>query len=55
MLLLYLLLVAGGDILLVYLISGYTALNILKAVLFMAFNALLMLSVSLQAAHYSQP
>jgi hypothetical protein len=30
MLLLYLLLMAEGDVLLVYLISGYTALNTLK-------------------------
>jgi ABC-type transport system involved in multi-copper enzyme maturation permease subunit len=47
MLLLYLLLMAGGVITLVYLLSGYTPPNMLKGVLLMAFNALLLLSVSL--------
>lgn len=47
MLLLYLLLMAGGVIALVYLLSGYAAPNMLIGVLLMAFNALLLLSVSL--------
>lgn len=47
MLLLYLLLMAGGVLSLVYLLSGYTPPNMLKGVLLMAFNALLLLSVSM--------
>ncbi len=46
MLMLYLLLMAGGVMLAVYLLAGYTAPNALRGLLLMAFNALLLLSVS---------
>ena len=47
MLLLYLLLMSGGVILIVYGISGYTAPNILPGLALVGLNALLLLSVSL--------
>lgn len=47
MLVLYLLLMAGGTMALVYLISGYAAPNTLRSFLFLWLNALLLLSVSL--------
>jgi Cu-processing system permease protein len=46
MLLLYLLLMGGGVMLVVYLLSGYTAPNAAQGLLLMAFNAVLLLSVS---------
>jgi ABC-type transport system involved in multi-copper enzyme maturation permease subunit len=47
MLSLYLLLMAGGTILLVYLISGYTAPNVLRGLGLLWLNAILLLGVSL--------
>ena len=47
MLTLYLLLMAGGTIVLVYLISGYLAPNVLRGVVFLWMNAVLLLGVSL--------
>jgi ABC-type transport system involved in multi-copper enzyme maturation permease subunit len=47
MLSLYLLLMAGGTILLVYLISGYTAPNLLRGLSLLWLNAILLLGVSL--------
>ena len=47
MLSLYLLLMAGGTILLVYLISGYTAPNVLRGLSLLWLNAILLLGVSL--------
>jgi ABC-type transport system involved in multi-copper enzyme maturation permease subunit len=47
MLSLYLLLMAGGTILLVYLISGYTAPNVLRGMGLLWLNAILLLGVSL--------
>jgi Cu-processing system permease protein len=47
MLLLYLLLMGGGVLGVVYLLTGYTAPNALQGLALMAFNALLLLSVSL--------
>lgn len=47
MLLLYLLLMGGGVLALVYLLTGYTAPDPLKGLALMALNALLLLSVSL--------
>lgn len=47
MLLLYQLLMAGGVVLVVYLLTGYTAPNLLRGLPLIAFNALLLLSVSL--------
>jgi len=46
MLLAYLLLMAGGVMGVVYLISGYTPPNALRGLVWMGFNALLLLSVS---------
>ena len=47
MLSLYLLLMAGGTVLLVYLISGYTAPNIMRGLGLLWMNAILLLGVSL--------
>ena len=47
MLSLYLLLMAGGTILLVYLISGYTAPNVMRGLSLIWLNAILLLGVSL--------
>lgn len=47
MLTLYLLLMAGGTIALVYLISGYLAPNVLSGLVFLWLNAVLLLGVSL--------
>jgi ABC-type transport system involved in multi-copper enzyme maturation permease subunit len=47
MLTLYLLLMAGGTILLVYLISGYVAPNVLRGLVLLWMNAVLLLGVSL--------
>ena len=47
MLTLYLLLMAGGTIVLVYLISGYLAPNVLRGLVFLWMNAVLLLGVSL--------
>ena len=47
MLLLYLLLMAGGVMAVVYVLTGYTAPNALSGLALMAFNTLLLLSVSL--------
>ena len=46
MLLAYLLLMAGGVVAVVYLISGYTPPNVLRGLALMGFNVLLLLSVS---------
>jgi len=46
MLLLYLLLMAGGVMLIVYVLSGYTAPNALRGLALMGFNCLLLLTVS---------
>jgi Cu-processing system permease protein len=46
MLLAYLLLMAGGVVVVVYLISGYTPPNVLRGLALMGFNVLLLLSVS---------
>jgi ABC-type transport system involved in multi-copper enzyme maturation permease subunit len=47
MLFLYLLLMAGGVVIVAYLLTGYTAPNTLAGIALMAFNTLLLLSVSI--------
>jgi len=47
MLLLYLLLMAGGVVMIVYLLTGYSAPSTLAGIALMAFNTLLLLSVSI--------